>query len=234
MKKKIIGVILALFIAAMLSITVQAKNSEYIKVIGYDPNADYMLMIYDALQDGSPYAMEMGRIYEQQRNLKIVGLNMKYAQTDYFDRFETAEEILNALNEKNKEVTAKDSEPSGYSDDDLDLLARIINAEAGCTWIPDWVQLAVGSVVLNRVNSPLYPNTIKEVIYQPGQYGPVYNGMIDKRPERRCVENARYLLENGSQIPANVFGQSGSTWGKEVYATYYDSILGSTTYFTYD
>ena len=49
-----------------------------------------------------------------------------------------------------------------YTQEDLDLLARIIYAEAGCTWIPNWVQQLVGSVVLNRVASPYYPDTIRE------------------------------------------------------------------------
>lgn len=134
--------------------------------------------------------------------------------------------------EKQKEMELQSSK--SYTEEDLYWLSRIISAEAGCTWIPDWVQIAVGSVVLNRVNSPLYPNTIKDVIFQPGQYGPAWSGMIYYEPQSRCVENAKYLLENGSQIPNNVFGQSGETWGKEIYAIYYDSVLGTTMYFTYN
>ena len=115
----------------------------------------------------------------------------------------------------------------------LDLLSRLIYAEAGCTWIPDWVQRMVGSVVLNRVNSPYYPDTIYDVIYQPGQYAPTWDGSIHKTPDARTIENARYLLENGSICPENVVGQNSIVTGSGVYTSYQDPILGTTVYFCY-
>lgn len=120
-----------------------------------------------------------------------------------------------------------------YTQEDLDLLSRIIYAEAGCTWMPDWVQRMVGSVVLNRVASDVYPNTIREVIYQPGQYGPATNGSLMRTPDARTIANARYLLENGSVCPANVTGQSGAITGGGLYSSYTDSVLGTTIYFCY-
>ena len=109
----------------------------------------------------------------------------------------------------------------------------MIYAEVGCTWIPDWVQRMVGSVVLNRVNSSYYPNTIREVIYQPGQYAPTWDGSINKTPDARTIENARYLLENGSICPANVVGQNSIITGSGVYKSYKDPILQTTVYFCY-
>lgn len=233
MKKRLLAVMLALAltIVPVLSIGASAEGaggglSGYITVTGYDPKVDYMAMILRALKDGSAYAMQVGAIYEQQRNMKIDGLNMSYEKTSYFTDYTTAKEILAAIEEANR------PKPS-YTEEDLDLLARIINAEAGCDWIPDWVQRMVGSVVLNRVNSQYFPNTIREVIYQPGQYGPVYNGMINYTPSQRVIENARYVLENGSTCPANVTGQNGVISGGGVYTSYYDRILGTTIYFCY-
>lgn len=120
-----------------------------------------------------------------------------------------------------------------YTEEDVDLLARLIYAEAGCTWMPDWVQQMVGSVVLNRVNSSVYPNTIREVIYQPGQYGPAWSGAIERPADARTIANARYLLENGPICPANVTGQAGFISGSGMYTSYYDSVLGTTIYFSY-
>lgn len=120
-----------------------------------------------------------------------------------------------------------------YSEADLDLLSRLVYAEAGCTWIPDWVQQAVASVVINRVNSPVYPGSIREVIYQPGQYGPAWSGSIERPADARTIENCRKVLENGSTLPAAVMGQNGTATGNGVYTTYYDSVLGTTIYFTY-
>ena len=120
-----------------------------------------------------------------------------------------------------------------YSEADLDLLSRLVYAEAGCTWIPDWVQQAVASVVINRVNSPVYPGTIRAVIYQPGQYDPAWSGSIERPADARTIENCRYVLENGSTLPANVTGQAGFISGGGMYTSYYDSVLGTTIYFSY-
>ena len=39
--------------------------------------------------------------------------------------------------------------------------------------------MAVGAVIMNRVRSAVYPNSIAEVIYQPGQFGPAMTGWLD-------------------------------------------------------
>lgn len=121
----------------------------------------------------------------------------------------------------------------GVCDDDVDLLARLLTCEMGCSWIADEQQLYVGSVVLNRVASDLFPDTLQEVIYQPGQYAPAISGWIETvQPDERTIENARWLLENGSVLPENVLYQSTVVQG-EVYDSYYDAVLGTTTYYCY-
>lgn len=228
MKKRILMFLMAMLVALSgLGLTASAKGlPDHISVTGYDSKVDYMAKIIRAMNGGGPYAMEIGAIFERQRNMKIEAMGMDYQKTTYFDDYSTPAQVLKAIEEDRK------PKPT-YSDEDLDLLARIINAEAGCDWIPDWVQQMVGSVVLNRVNSALFPNTIREVIYQPGQYGPVYNGSINKKPSQKVINNARYLLENGSICPSNVTGQNGIITGSGVYTSYYDSILGTTIYFCY-
>jgi len=120
---------------------------------------------------------------------------------------------------------------SFYDQNDLFWLSRVIQRESGNQSLEG--QMSVGSVVLNRVNSEHFPNTIRDVIYQPGQYGPVYNGSIHWTPSQRVIDNARYLLENGSICPPNVTGQCGMITGSGLYTSYYDSILGTTIYFSY-
>lgn len=58
-----------------------------------------------------------------------------------------------------------------------ELLAALIYCEAGNQ--PYEGQVAVGAVVMNRVRSGSYPNTITEVIYQSGQFGPAMTGWLD-------------------------------------------------------
>lgn len=72
-----------------------------------------------------------------------------------------------------------------YTEEELDLLTRVISAEAG--YQPFEGQVAVGAVVVNRVKYQHFPNTIMDVLKQPGQFGVVWNGMID----RPVVESAR-------------------------------------------
>ncbi len=62
------------------------------------------------------------------------------------------------------------------STDDTTLLAALIYCEAGNQSYEGMV--AVGAVVVNRVNSSSFPNTISEVIYQSGQFGPASSGAL--------------------------------------------------------
>jgi len=59
-----------------------------------------------------------------------------------------------------------------------ELLARIVHAESKGE--PYLGQVAVAAVILNRVDSPDFPNTLAGVIYQPGAFEPVSNGTINQ------------------------------------------------------
>lgn len=127
----------------------------------------------------------------------------------------------------------RDPDPAPPDPYEVDLLARLIYQEAGCDWIPDYVILWVGSVALNRVESDLYPDTLYEVIYDPGQYAPAITGSINRPANERCRLLAEFLLREGSLLPPNVLGQCGWPTGNGIYATYYDEILNTTIYFCY-
>lgn len=64
-----------------------------------------------------------------------------------------------------------------YSQNDYNLLARLISAEARGE--PYTGQVAVGAVILNRVQSPSFPNTIAGVIYQPGAFTAITDGQFN-------------------------------------------------------
>lgn len=61
---------------------------------------------------------------------------------------------------------------------DEELLASIIFCEAGNQSFTG--QVAVGAVVLNRMANEAYPDTMEEVIYQPGQFCPAGSGWLDR------------------------------------------------------
>lgn len=75
-----------------------------------------------------------------------------------------------------EESSSSDSSAVQASSSDLDLLAALIYCEAGNQ--PYEGQVAVGAVVMNRIASGSYPNSISEVIYQGGQFTPAYSGAL--------------------------------------------------------
>ena len=81
--------------------------------------------------------------------------------------------------------------------DMVNLLARIINGEARGE--PYLGQVAVGAVIMNRVRSSEFPNTIAGVIYQKGQFTAITDGQFDKAIEKNSTvyKAAREAL-NGS------------------------------------
>lgn len=229
MKKRCLCFILVVLTLFATTVTASAYDfDDYISVIGFDEKVDYTAKIMDCLNEGGEHSMFAGAIYERQRNLKIETLNLNYEMTNYFDQYETAAEILEAMNHEPDE----EDDVVTYSEDDLYWLSRVVFAEAGCDWFPDWVQQDVASVVLNRVSDPRYPNTIKGVIFDPGQYSCVDSGSIYNSPTQKVINNCKYVLENGSTLPSGVIGQSSYAWGT-VYKTYYDSVLGTTIKFFY-
>lgn len=75
-------------------------------------------------------------------------------------------------------ASANVGEGAEYSDSTLKLLASIIFCEAGNQ--PYEGQVAVGAVVMNRVRSDAFPDTVREVIYQKGQFTPAGSGWLDR------------------------------------------------------
>ena len=77
---------------------------------------------------------------------------------------------------------------------DEELLASIIFCEAGNQSFTG--QVAVGAVVLNRMANEAYPDTMEEVIYQPGQFCPAGSGWLDRvRSTDGYTESARQAAE---------------------------------------
>ena len=70
------------------------------------------------------------------------------------------------------------SSASASRNDDFTLLCRMISAEARGE--PYTGQVAVGAVILNRVDHPSFPNTVAGVLFQPGAFSPVADGQFYK------------------------------------------------------
>lgn len=117
---------------------------------------------------------------------KIIGyVNREY--TELLVDFEKAvsreeeEELkkLQAEEKRKSETDVKYRDEVDYTQDELKLLACLVHAEAGDQSYEG--KLAVANVVLNRVKSGKYPDTIKDVIYQPGQFTVAKSGSLAKQ-----------------------------------------------------
>lgn len=115
-----------------------------------------------------------------------------------------------------------------YSDDDFYELSHVIQAEAG--YCERDMMIGVGSVVLNRVEHEDFPDTVYEVIHQPGQYSTVSN-LSSQVPTKLVEEVTDYLLRNGSEYPEDVVYQANFPQGTGTYLTLSTSY--STMYFCY-
>lgn len=117
--------------------------------------------------------------------------------------------------------------------DELMLISKIIYAEAGSVWLDDDWKMCVGEVVFNRVASPEFPNTIKEVLEQPGQYyganSRYFNSLI---PTERCVLAAMRLFNGERLMEPSVVFQANFKQGGGTHTACYDKYLGW-TYFCY-
>lgn len=80
---------------------------------------------------------------------------------------------------------------------DRELLAKLVHAEAGGE--PMSGKIAVVDVVLNRVDSPEFPNNVHDVIYQPGQFTPVQNGRINNTPNAADYQAVNQALASGNR-----------------------------------
>ena len=104
----------------------------------------------------------------------------------------TADGIVGSATQK---ALGMSSASSSISDSEFNLLARVISAEARGE--PYTGQVAVGAVILNRVENPSFPNTISGVVYEQGAFTCMVDGQIDEPVADSAYQAARDAL-NGA------------------------------------
>lgn len=92
---------------------------------------------------------------------------------------------------------------SYYNEDTLYWLSRIINAESGNQVLDG--KIAVGNVVMNRVNSPQFPNNIYDVLYQKNQFSPASSGSLKRTPNEESVIAAKLVMDGAEVVPTALF-----------------------------
>lgn len=103
------------------------------------------------------------------------------------------------------------SESSGASaqSNDVDLLAKVISAEARGE--PYKGQVAVGAVILNRVKHPSFPNTLSGVVYQPWAFTCMHDGQINQKVSDSAYKAARDAINGYDPSGGSIYYFNPST-----------------------
>lgn len=109
------------------------------------------------------------------------------------------------------------------STDDVSLLAALIYCEAGNQ--PREGKVAVGAVVMNRIASSSYPGSIREVIYQRGQFSPAISGWLDQvlasGAPSDCYEAAQAALNGENPVPGALYFNTSAGKGTKIGAHWF-------------
>ena len=129
-------------------------------------------------------------------NVKIAAVEAKIAyEAKLEEERRAAEEAERIAREKAEAEAAAQAEAEAAQQAEKELLASLIFCEAGNQ--PYEGQVAVGAVVMNRINSSSYPDTMEEVIYQSGQFSPAMSGWLDRvRANQSYTEAAMQAAED--------------------------------------
>ena len=131
-------------------------------------------------------------------NVKIAAVEAKIAyEAKLEEERRAAEEAERVAREKAEAeaAAAAQAEAEAAQQAEKELLASLIFCEAGNQ--PYEGQVAVGAVVMNRINSSSYPDTMEEVIYQSGQFSPAMSGWLDRvRANQGYTEAAMQAAED--------------------------------------
>lgn len=127
---------------------------------------------------------------------------------------------------------AEKGEQVSLSFDELYLLSRAIHYKYGNYRYSDELRMCAGEVILNRMASPEYPDSMEEVIFQPEQETGVDPAAFEecKCPSQACVAVACRLLNGERMLEPDVVLETHSP-GKNVYAMFCDNLLGNTYFF---
>ena len=183
MKNKIIIFTLVFVSILVLSFIIIQRYSRVEALSRYGSNGDEVKQIQKKLKDWGYYYGNVDGIYgsktlsavksfQKKNGLKVDGI--------------VGTQTLNAMGITS---SSNNSGKSNNNSSNVNLLSHLIYGEArGESYVG---QVAVGAVIMNRVKSSLFPNTISGVIYQSGAFDAVSDGQINMTPDSTAKKAAQ-------------------------------------------
>ncbi len=190
-----LAVIAVLFVSAFAVVTYTANyytyessflaQSQDVLVLKQGSRGDTVRKIQQRLKNWGYYKGSVDGIYGSQTRRAVISFQRKNGLVaDGIAGNKTLQAIGISVSS-----SSSSSQSGKYSSSDIALLARLIYAEArGESYTG---QVAVGAVVLNRVKSSSFPNTISGVIYQPYAFTCVQDGQINLSPNSTATSAAK-------------------------------------------
>ena len=186
MKKKIIGFIAVMLLVISFITVLAIKNTEVLALSKYGSRGSEVRTIQDKLKRWGYYTGSVDGIYGSQTVSAVKKFQQKNGLT--VDGI-AGTKTLNAMGIM---TSSSSSSSSSNNSSNVNLLARAIYGEARGE--PYAGQVAVGAVILNRVKSSKFPNTIAGVIYQNGAFDAVSDGQINLNPDSTSKKAAQDAL----------------------------------------
>ena len=185
MKKKIIFIILLLGLVVTLDVILMSWNSEVEALSKYGSRGTEVRTIQEKLKRWGYYSGSVDGIYGSQTVSAVKKFQKKNGLT--------VDGIAGTQTLKAMGITSNSSSSSSSNNSsNVNLLARVVYGEARGE--PYTGQVAVAAVVLNRVKSSKFPNTISGVVYQSGAFDAVADGQINMTPDTTAKKAAQDAL----------------------------------------
>lgn len=185
MKKKIIFIILLLGLVVTFDVVLMSWNSEVEALSKYGSRGTEVRTIQEKLKRWGYYSGSVDGIYGSQTVSAVKSFQKKNRLT--------VDGIAGTQTLKAMGITSSSSSSSSSNNSsNVNLLARVVYGEARGE--PYTGQVAVAAVVLNRVKSSKFPNSISEVVYQSGAFDAVADGQINMTPDTTAKKAAQDAL----------------------------------------
>ena len=185
MKKKIIFIILLLGLVVIFDVVLMSWNSEVEALSKYGSRGTEVRTIQEKLKRWGYYSGSVDGIYGSQTVSAVKRFQKKNGLT--------VDGIAGTQTLKAMGITSSSSSSSSSNNSsNVNLLARVVYGEARGE--PYTGQVAVAAVVLNRVKSSKFPNTIAGVVYQSGAFDAVADGQINMTPDATAKKAAQDAL----------------------------------------
>lgn len=136
------------------------------------------------------------------------------------DALHEAAEILRAAGYADDSEVIKELQAEWWREqENLDIIAKVIQHEADPQWCEWEHSVAVGAVVCNRVKSPWFPDTVREVVEQPGQYLKAYTSDFGGTT-RLAYEAAKAALDGDHDVPEDCYWQDTHIQGTAIWKAF--------------